>query len=978
MGWFFHYQVRGKEDTWNLAMSSEREKIVKEVKPAFTTVLDLTSVPSDSDWTKVRYKGPLYFDFDADGDLELACTQLQVFLGKLDSDMGFDVRQAYIYASGSKGFHVEIPELCFMPKATTTGTAWLPYIYRKIAEDLYVDTLDLRVYTGKRGRMWRTPNVQRENGMFKVAITLDEAMAMTPELYAELIVSPRDLPPPAPPHMNPKLALAFTVGKEKIASHMRGKKRRQEKANAFLDPWKKSKQHPPTIERIMQGEGLSSEAGFQSIAMQLAIYATSVGMSHDEFLERSKGLCESHVSDSRRYNSFTKRQSELTRMFEYMGDNTLYDFEIGPIVRLLPPGSSAPDLGMIETEDREDAPPPATSDDESTEATDTKAAPSVDTHVSMRRGFFMNADGMFVRKGDNVESVCRATLRSVEAMTDVEFWDDRKFRGYEFDLVSQGRKPQRVMLGAEAFTSSQRLKQFFTAYQLSFQGSDTEAAALLDIMAEKASKRHEAFVYPREGFFVVGNPHTHKDDLVKCYLTQTHFMSSLSEDDPNYFKLRYRPVHATSGYHIDIHNAPKLTPDMAPHIDNFFRWNKPEVLGDLIGWFVAAHYRALYMHVFNQFPSLHIWGLAGTGKSKSVELLSSLHWYNKDRIPIKTATASTPFALEVDASTSTSAPMIIDEWKPRELRAQKGKYEKLKDVVKSAYSGIDVSNKGTINRHAPESSMGVIRGKSTAPIVFIAEAIESETALFERSLTVSLKASNKSGERQVAWEALYENVEGRAAISALGREIVEWGFAINMDVFKSELITIRKDIRDSDRNEHKGAQAIVDRIAHNKAVSVHGLTILRRVLKGVFGDRYNAVVDDLIGSRSRSLLGEEGALTRLQSMSEAAKVINRLAILSRSADSVGELAHGQDYLVGPGWVEVRLESCYDKYRRYCVSVGDTALYDNLEGFIQALNGYHALIDHLCVSSELRRFETEKIYRLDTRKMITEGIQEFKS
>jgi len=44
-----------------------------------------------------------------------------------------------------------------------------------MAYKLYVDTLDLRVYSAKRGRMWRTPNVQRENGKYKVPISLGEA-----------------------------------------------------------------------------------------------------------------------------------------------------------------------------------------------------------------------------------------------------------------------------------------------------------------------------------------------------------------------------------------------------------------------------------------------------------------------------------------------------------------------------------------------------------------------------------------------------------------------------------------------------------------------------------------------------------------------------------------------------------------------------------------------------------------------------------
>src|SRR5205085_5319940 len=119
---------------WEMDLADNREKIISEAQPAFSTVLDLSTVPDDNDWSKVRYRGPLYFDFAADGDLDLACESVKNFLGKLVLELDFDVSQAKFFASGSKGFHVEIDPTCFMPKVPATGTPWLPYIYRAMAE----------------------------------------------------------------------------------------------------------------------------------------------------------------------------------------------------------------------------------------------------------------------------------------------------------------------------------------------------------------------------------------------------------------------------------------------------------------------------------------------------------------------------------------------------------------------------------------------------------------------------------------------------------------------------------------------------------------------------------------------------------------------------------------------------------------------------------------------------------------------------
>ena len=166
MNFFFFYQIEGKESKWCEGLADRRANIIADIQPAFSTVLDLSGVPADNDWAKVKYKGPFYADFDAGDDLPFVCDQFKSFLGKLDAEMDFDLTQARLYASGGKGFHIEIPQECFIPKLPKDGTAWLPYIYREMSQALIVDTLDLNVYTGKKGRQWRTVNVKRDNGCY--------------------------------------------------------------------------------------------------------------------------------------------------------------------------------------------------------------------------------------------------------------------------------------------------------------------------------------------------------------------------------------------------------------------------------------------------------------------------------------------------------------------------------------------------------------------------------------------------------------------------------------------------------------------------------------------------------------------------------------------------------------------------------------------------------------------------------------------
>jgi hypothetical protein len=966
---FFHYQRDGKESAWELALADERGSIVKHTRPAFVTALDLTSVPTDQDWSKVRYRGPFYADFDSD-DLSEACDQFISFLVKLH-EYGVGLEQCSLFATGGRGFHVEVPQEVFMPKPPPGGVSWLPYIYREMASAMVVDTMDMRVYTGKRGRMWRTPNVQRDNGAYKVALTTEEALSMTPELYEELCASPREAIVPEPPVVNSRLVALFESGKSKIQAHMRGKKKRQEKANAILDPWKKSKKTPPSIEALMDGTGVNGEARFQELAMQLAIYATSVGMDKGVFLDRCRGLCENHVSDSSRYGTFKKRQDELARMYEYMQENSLYDFEVAPIKKLLKRGVTATDLGEIATEDEGDRPERIQEElDEEDEPGEERPAPTEDQHKGVRRGLVMNGDGMWRRSGDTIESICRATLRNVEAFYNVE--GARDFKGYEFDIVVKGRKLTRTMLGSEAFVSSTPLKKFFAAHQLTFQGKDEDATGLIDIMAEKASRSGHTYVYPREGFMVLRHPDD--DEPVKAYLTQDAFLMNIPEGDPRYFRLRYRPENAVSSYQLDIHKAPELDESMIPVIHDLFRFNKPEVVADLLGWFVAAHYRSAYLFLFSQFPMLQIYGEAGSGKTQTVLALSHLHWFREQNISVRSALSHTPFAIDTDASTSTSAPMIVDEWKPRELIKFRGKYEKWKDTMKASYVGSDIGVRGTLNKGA-ENSLGIIKSKATAPIVFMGESIEMETAIFERCISVQFSQAFLTKQRTEAFENLNANPQ---VLSAIGRMLIEMGFGIDLDAMKEDVKGIRKELEALLPDLEDGTKRrAAPRLIYNRAVGIHGLRILKYGLKRKFGPVFDEAINELLETRIGTNIDAETLVA--PSTSEISKVLNRISLLARETEDVAwRMKLGKDYLSDGSWVELRVERSYDAYRLYCAQVRDTPLFDTVEAFLHALYAYSPCIDKHCASSELRSEGSgEHIVRLDSSRLNREGVQAFK-
>ena len=202
-----------------------------------------------------------------------------------------------LYATGGRGFHIEVPWELFLPKPPKAGVQRLPQIYREMAFELFVDTLDLRVYSARKGRMWRTANVARENGKFKVAISFDEALAITVEDYGTLCSAPRPAPTPTPPALCQRLAVLYAKAESKIegaAKRKKGAKKDFELLARFKGEF------PPTLQRLLAGEGVAETAGFHQIAMQVAITANALGKTDAYVLEAATGLIENHVSDGHR------------------------------------------------------------------------------------------------------------------------------------------------------------------------------------------------------------------------------------------------------------------------------------------------------------------------------------------------------------------------------------------------------------------------------------------------------------------------------------------------------------------------------------------------------------------------------------------------------------------------------------------------------------------------------------------------------
>lgn len=328
-----YYSFATGKTTWRHTDAEGLRVLLVDNPPEFRTILS-RSVKSLEDLTleeinAVRYAGSAYFDFDGES-LEEVIPAFQSFLSKL-TEAELDLEQVRLYASGGRGFHVEVPMACFMPTPPEGGIVGLPYIYREMANSLYVDCLDLNVYSAKLGRMWRVPNRQRDNGRYKVPLSVEEALGCTPESYLVLTSKPRTFPPLEPPCFCPKLGLIYSRAKDKLA--MKPARKRSPQSSECLRRFHGSL--PPSITALCQGR-LPARGGWNRITMQLALTAQACGVSEDALVGASKRLIEGHVSDGGRYSTPSRRECELRRMYWYMEGNAAYQVSVGALRSILP------------------------------------------------------------------------------------------------------------------------------------------------------------------------------------------------------------------------------------------------------------------------------------------------------------------------------------------------------------------------------------------------------------------------------------------------------------------------------------------------------------------------------------------------------------------------------------------------------------------------------------------------------------------
>lgn len=961
MAWYAYWQ-RDPDSEWEIILAESRDAVVKKHAAPFTTVLDLDrAVDKEAftaeDYAKIRYRGDFYVDFDGES-LEEVIPQFQKFLRMLSEQHEVNLGQLELSATGGRGFHVIVPIGLMVPKPSSTGYSHLPHIYKEMAFSLYVRTLDMRVYSARRGRMWRTFNVKRANGNFKVQITPAEAMNMTPELYLSLCSAPRDRWAPEPVEgISPTLALLFSTSRDKVTAAL------EERAKRKSDPGALRAMRdnlPRSIRAVLDGEHIGEDVGFHQLAMQLAILAHALEWKEDELVDQAKGLIESHQSDGHRYNTPAKRQFELRRMYWYMDGNPCYEWSNGGLLSLVDDPSQFKDL-------------------------DPKVAPAIEDEgeldeeelTPMCEGLVVRKSGIYMKYLDKQEGQMKSKQVAsfgISEVSELINLDSGESVGFEVVVHSGGMQSRRRVTANDFDTKTALRRALGSPGHIKL--TDAQSGAFQEVFRLMSDKGNRKMVsVGTEGVNVIARPanqpHPAGESDFYLWWVDSHspfYLAAQGEREPTY-SYRFDPIYGSpdSG-RSDLQMAPYMqdTEEDRLYMDRLFTLYPLGVTAKVLGWHAAAFLAPLLRHNFKQFPALQSYGEAGGGKTTFNVVCAHLHSFRRE--PGLISAGSTPFALESPLAVSASIPMLYDEVKPREMPA--ATLNKFYMLLRNNYNG-NAGAKGRINRDSGVSSLGVEATKNVAPMAFMSEQKLDQEAVLHRCVMVPFPAVQMAS----AGTEVIDMVKAESwRMGTLGRVILDMVLSLNVERFGTNFAKLRQEMQ---KAAFEQGVAMADRPLYNLAVVVAGLQMVAAALKRIFGDRYKYQMEALI---EEIRTAPQAHLERPQS--EINRVISDIAALSdRQPEDPLYLVPGQDWrrttIRGKEVVEIHVRTAWDKYSRWCKQQGISPLFDREPAFFDALRRHAAIEDTICTLSPLKRGRNmARVVALSVRLMAEEGIEDF--
>jgi len=732
-----YYQTREK-GAWHpllLKSGQDPEGLALEKGARKLTILATNELVADGDdegisrnRDQISYKGPLYFDIDCKEDLGQAIESGIRLCDRLIS-LGVPEELLQPFASGSKGVHLLVPDSLF---SSGRFTRRLPEIYREMARELFVPGLDFAVYSAGRGNSFRIQNVQREDGNYRVPLTYAELKLLTADSYRQLVKQPKQLHRMDAPNLKVQdLEIMFEEAKKRVNA-----KQKVVLIASSVEMEAIKAEPPACIHALVDYKTLRAGVTFNQVATQVATYAVRANPTSHITEGLFDRLAQHGVSSS--YNSVRDRRQHLQGQVGYLRHNLGFHFGCNAIRALLAksPCEGCP-LEKSESHGR-----------------------GADGDI----GCLVREDGYYVKQAEGSRRLTNFVLTPTDTFIDVPQDGTSPRRvGSMMQVIKDGLTLASIVTDESAFTSrSAFLRSVEGLHDLVFQGSDNDVQRIKKVVFESSGDLGEVYRVYAAGMHVNevhGKP-------VMTYVEPGMSINSMKVRDTHQFagEMQARPHFAEAKL------AQPANPDTESAVLALLRINQPTEVALIIGWFVATHFKAHIDYLYSEFPVLSLWGNAGSGKSKTAELVSWLCGtdYMRSDSGVN-VTDITPFALLDYISNTSTVPRLLEEYNKSKM--QRGsKFQQVGEMLKAAWGGESIL-KGTIGKGGGargRSGATTVSYKVCAPLVVMSEQELEMPAIQERTIRVKLSKNKRAGRKGFFAEAQ----EGRELLRSVGKVLM--------------------------------------------------------------------------------------------------------------------------------------------------------------------------------------------------------------
>jgi hypothetical protein len=913
-----------KKTAWRACPDDNKWAHMIEAAP-MTTILAVGQMieyaenDEDFDTKSLRYRGPLYFDIDSQ-DINASIQSAIELCSHLMAE-GVQPQDLQIWATGKKGFHILIDQQVFGQGKTKCFVA-LPWIYREMAQSLFVENLDMVVYSGGRGRMWRTPNVQRENGQYKVPLTFAELEQLNPQKYEKLCSESRELEYKY--SGMPSLGLTNLFDQAQKAVHQQimefqGHEQIDEELLAEFSA------EDGCIQKLVT-KGDKDGSNFNQAAMQLAAFVKVKYTidDRDGWMALARTMAKNVTSGS--YRSEADRLRHIKgAIFRAFKDQN-FVFSRRALFKVIRPCG---DCLICKTQDGESV--------EMGELDFIEARPT---------GYF----AMF-KAGEK-----QLTTFTIEPTTfyTAETEESGKLRtGVSAKVLWLNREGHSCshthMIPDDAWNSRSSLIRAMNGIgNCAVYANDAEIQRLRHSIFRDIDMIGEIHEVKASGF------HWYRIGASKSMVYVEPSFSLTSSSEIGTHKLVVDNIQAPPTL-FAANGVENQDQEMADVIRALCKINDPHVVAQCLGWTVACFLKQQIITKLNQFPLLNLYGNAGSGKSKTAHLMGYLHGcdYEMRDSPLDLET-TTPYAITAMVASSTTVVRIIDEVNPSLVPRRV--YDKFVGVAKAAWAGLEES-KGTLSSR-PDRGAAVSKVKLTGPILYLSEQPPERPALRQRTVMVGM--SQRQREVPGRESNFMYAFEMRHRLADLGKEMV----ATALRTTQRPVHTIMA------KYAPRVPTAVGTRAHYSYTVVLTGLEWLQTVtdtLELGVHDEIQELIDGLL----EWLCEEQDNISKEKSRSESDIVIEAMSTMAAQPSSVAErLIPGLHYFRRGNELMVDTQLAFPMYAKFSRSIGDRPVVANAGQLRTLLRGENY---HLGDGPHPTR-EGTSVTRMDLLGMRTKGIQ----